>query len=113
LKRRIASAAGAFRGSDLSPPVSPTDGVRRVGTLKCDRFLDLRGLECPFPVVKAREEVARMLAGEVLKVLATEEGSLKNFQVWANTAKNVVLIAQGVDLSGNEVCYTHYLRKVM
>lgn len=84
-----------------------------MGSLKCDRFLDLRGLECPFPVVKAREEVARMLVGEVLKVLATDEGSLKNFQGWANAAKNVVLIAQGIDLSGNDVSFVHYLRKIV
>jgi TusA-related sulfurtransferase len=84
-----------------------------VSSLKCDRFLDLRGLECPFPVAKAREEAARMLVGEVLKVLATEEGSLKNFQGWANAAKNVVLIAQGVDLTDGEACFVHYVRKVL
>lgn len=83
-----------------------------MGSIKCDRFLDLRGLECPFPVVKAREEVVRMLVGEVLKVLADDKGSLKNFQGWASTAKNVVLMAQGLDLSGDEVYYTHYIRRI-
>ena len=84
-----------------------------MGSLECDRFLDLRGLECPFPVVKAREEVAGMFVGEVLKVFATDEDSLKNFQGWANAAKNVVLIAQGIDLTGGEAFFVHYLRKIL
>ncbi len=83
-----------------------------MGSLKCDRFLDLRGLECPIPVVKAREEAARMLVGEVLKVFASDQDSLKNFQGWANTAKNVVLIAQGIDRTENGAYYIHFIRKI-
>jgi len=84
-----------------------------VGNLKCDRFLDLRGLECPFPVVKAREEAARMLVGEVLKVFASDRDSLKNFQGWATAAKNVVLIAQGVDHTEGDAYFIHYIRRIM
>ncbi len=81
--------------------------------LKYDRLLDLRGLECPLPVVKAREEVGQMVVGEVLKIVATDAGSLKNFLGWSNSAKNIVLIAQGIDSSDGKIYYTHYVRKIL
>ena len=81
-------------------------------SLKYDRFLDLKGLECPLPVVKSREEIARMAVGQILKVVATESGSLRNFQAWTNTAKNVILVAQAVDDKDGVVSYSHYIRKI-
>ena len=80
-------------------------------SLKHDRFLDLRGLECPLPVVKARDEIGRMTVGEVLKVYATDRDSLKNFQGWAQAAKDVLLVAQGVDSKEDVAFFTHYIRK--
>jgi tRNA 2-thiouridine synthesizing protein A len=85
----------------------------QLNSLKYNRFLDLRGLECPLPVVKAREEIAQMAIGEILKVYATDRGSLKNFQGWAAAAKNIVLIAQGVDSSDSIMFFTHYIRKIL
>jgi tRNA 2-thiouridine synthesizing protein A len=85
----------------------------RVSSIKCDRFLDLRGLECPIPVVKAREEAARMSVGAVLKIFADESGSLKNFQGWAHAAKNVVLVAQGFEFSENGAYFVYYVRKIL
>jgi TusA-related sulfurtransferase len=82
-------------------------------SLKYDRFLDLRGLECPIPVVKAREEIGRMVIGEVLRVFAADQNSLKNFQGWAHTAKNIVLIAQGIDNTNGNVHFIHYIRKIL
>ncbi len=64
------------------------------------------------PVVKAREEIAEMALGEILKVYATDHGSLKNFQGWAQAAKNIVLVAQGVDSNDSIMFYTHYIRKI-
>lgn len=84
-----------------------------MSSLKCDRFLDVRGLECPFPVVKAREEASRMEVGAVLKVFADEPDSMKNFQGWTGSAKNVVLIAQGFDFSADGAYYVHYVRKIL
>jgi TusA-related sulfurtransferase len=81
-------------------------------SLEFDRFLDLTGLECPIPVVKSREEIARMVTGETLKVTATDRGSLKNFQGWAHAAKNIILVAQAIDNSEGRVVYTHFIRKV-
>lgn len=84
-----------------------------MGRVKFDRFLDLRGLECPAPVVKAREEIGRMTVGEILKVFATDDGSFKNFQGWAQAAKNIMLVAQGTDSKDGDMFYTHYIRKII
>jgi tRNA 2-thiouridine synthesizing protein A len=82
-------------------------------SLKYDRFLDLRGLECPLPVVKAREEIGRMVVGQVLKVFATDRSSLRNFQGWAHAAKNIILTAQGIDSADGNEYFTHYILKIL
>jgi len=82
-------------------------------SLTHDRFLDLTGLECPFPVVKSREAIARMAIGQILKVIATDSDSLRNFQGWANTAKNIVLVAQAIDSGDGKPRFTHYIRRVL
>jgi tRNA 2-thiouridine synthesizing protein A len=48
-----------------------------------DLELDARGLNCPMPLVKARQAIAGLQAGQTLKVIATDRGSLKDFQGWA------------------------------
>lgn len=82
-------------------------------SLSHDRFLDLTGLECPLPVVKSREVIAIMAIGQVLKVIATDSDSLRNFQGWANTAKNIELVAQVIDNDGGRPRFTHYIRRVL
>ncbi len=77
-----------------------------------DKILDARGLACPMPIVKARQEVNTLQPGQVLKVLSTDRGSVKDFQGWAQAAKNVELLAQETEqLDGREV-YVHYVKRV-
>jgi len=77
-----------------------------------DKILDVRGLSCPMPIVKARQEVNTLQPGQVLKVLSTDRGSVKDFQGWAQAAKNVELLAQETEqLDGREV-YVHYVKRV-
>lgn len=79
--------------------------------LAFDSELDARGLNCPMPVVKARQAVAGLDAGQVLRVVATDRGSLKDFQGWANIAKDIELMEQEtVSESGTDL-YVHYLKK--
>ena len=76
-----------------------------------DREFDARGLNCPMPVVKARKEIGAMDSGQVLKVVSTDRGSVKDFQGWAKIAKNVSLLAQETaDEDGAEV-YLHFVQK--
>jgi TusA-related sulfurtransferase len=74
------------------------------------KTLDVRGEKCPYPLIKARQEVLALNAGEVLKVLATDRNSLGDIQGWAKSAKTVRLLRQDTetDERGGEV-YIHYL----
>jgi TusA-related sulfurtransferase len=76
------------------------------------KTLDARGENCPYPLIKARQELMTMNAGEILKVLATDRNSLGDIQGWAKAAKAVRLIRQDTETGadGREV-YVHYLAR--
>ena len=50
--------------------------------------LDTRGLNCPLPILKAKKALADMASGQVLKVLATDPGSVRDFQAFAKQTGN-------------------------
>ena len=76
-----------------------------------DDTLDARGLNCPMPVVKARKKVGELDAGQVLRVLSTDRGSIKDFQGWAKIAKNVELLAQETESEDGAEIYVHFVQK--
>ncbi len=80
--------------------------------MQFDKVLDVRGLACPMPIVKARQEVNNLQAGQVLKVLSTDRGSVKDFQGWAQAAKNIELLAQETEQDGGKDIYVHYVKRV-
>lgn len=47
------------------------------------RELDTRGLNCPLPILKAKKALSEMDTGQLLKVLATDPGSTRDFQAFA------------------------------
>ena len=49
--------------------------------------VDSRGLNCPLPILKAKRALADMQSGEVLKVIATDPGSVRDFRSGLNTTK--------------------------
>lgn len=53
--------------------------------------LDTRGLNCPLPILKAKKALAGMASGEVLKVVATDPGSMRDFQAFARQTGNELL----------------------
>lgn len=76
-----------------------------------DKVLDTRGLKCPVPIIKARQEINGLQPGQVLKVLSTDRGSVKDFQGWAQVSKQIALVAQNTEqMEGKEV-YIHYVRR--
>lgn len=77
-----------------------------------DRTLDARGLNCPMPIVKARQELGLVEPGQVLQILSTDRGSVKDFQGWAKTAKNVELVAQEDVQQDGKAVYVHYVKRV-
>ncbi|HVK95313.1 MAG TPA: sulfurtransferase TusA family protein [Noviherbaspirillum sp.] len=50
--------------------------------------LDARGLNCPLPILKAKKALAEMASGEILRVLATDPGSVRDFQAFARQTGN-------------------------
>lgn len=47
-----------------------------------DALLDASGLSCPLPLLKAKQALNRLDAGQVLKVIATDAGSVRDFKVF-------------------------------
>ena len=56
-----------------------------------DHILDARGLLCPMPVVKAAKEIKGLEPGQVLKILATDRGSIADMPAWAEDTGNELL----------------------
>ena len=56
-----------------------------------DKELDARGLNCPLPILRAKKALTGMQAGQVLKVLATDPGAVKDFQNFARQTGNELL----------------------
>jgi TusA-related sulfurtransferase len=78
-----------------------------------DVVLDARGLNCPMPLVKARQAIAGLQVGQTLKVIATDRGSVKDFQGWANVAKNIELVRQETVEESGGSAYVHYLKRTV
>jgi tRNA 2-thiouridine synthesizing protein A len=56
-----------------------------------DKEVDARGLNCPLPILRAKKALNDMQAGQVLKILATDPGSVKDFQAFSKQTGNELL----------------------
>jgi len=72
--------------------------------------LDARGLTCPLPILKAKKALSDMHSGEVLKVLATDPGSVRDFQAFARQTGNDLIEQQANEVNGKPE-YVHLLRR--
>ena len=61
-----------------------------------DKELDARGLNCPLPILKAKKALADMQSGQTLRVVATDEGSVRDFQAFAKQTGKELLEQQTV-----------------
>ena len=68
--------------------------------------IDTRGLNCPLPILKAKKALSDMASGQLLKVVATDNGSLRDFQAFAKQTGNELVEQQTV---GDE--FIHVLRR--
>ena len=62
-----------------------------------DQELDARGLNCPLPILRAKKTLNGMNSGEVLKIMATDPGSVKDFEAFATQTGNELLDSSEVD----------------
>jgi TusA-related sulfurtransferase len=65
--------------------------------MDADKELDTRGLNCPLPILKAKKALADMASGELLKVVSTDPGSLRDFQAFSRQTGNELVEQQTVD----------------
>ena len=55
------------------------------------RQLDARGLTCPMPIVNTAQAIQELGSGDMLEVLATDGGSVKDFAAWARATGNALI----------------------
>jgi TusA-related sulfurtransferase len=72
--------------------------------------LDVKGASCPMPVVKTKQAVDDLSAGDVLEVLSTDSGSMSDIQGWADGTSGVSLLDQEEREEGGETLYVHYVQ---
>ena len=74
--------------------------------MNIDQELDTRGLNCPLPILKAKKALSSMDSGQVLRVTATDSGSVRDFQAFARQTGNELIEQQtaGAD-------YIHVMRR--
>jgi tRNA 2-thiouridine synthesizing protein A len=56
-----------------------------------DRLIDLSGLNCPLPILRAKKALAEMDSGKVLEVIATDPGAPKDFEAFCRQTGNALL----------------------
>jgi len=65
--------------------------------MQIDKELDTRGLNCPLPILKAKKALAEMSSGQLLKVMSTDAGSVRDFQAFAKQTGNELIGQEGTD----------------
>jgi tRNA 2-thiouridine synthesizing protein A len=74
--------------------------------MQIDKEIDTTGLKCPLPILKAKKALAEMSSGQLLKVVATDTGSLRDFQAFAKQTGNELVEQTTVDTT-----FIHVLRR--
>lgn len=74
--------------------------------MQIDKELDLRGLECPMPLLKAKLALNGMQSQQILKVVATDPGSEKDFHMFVAQSNHEILHFQK-----NDSAYFYWIRK--
>jgi tRNA 2-thiouridine synthesizing protein A len=83
-----------------------TETIIDPGTIEYRKDLDARGLSCPLPILKAKKALAELASGEVLRIVATDTGSVRDFQAFAKQTGNALLAH--TNLNGE---FTFWLRR--
>ena len=71
-----------------------------------DKEIDARGLNCPLPILRTKKALTDLQSGQVLKVLATDPGAVKDFQTFARQTGHQLL---SHDESNKE--FTFFMKK--
>jgi len=63
----------------------------QVTAMNFDRELDARGLNCPLPILRTKKSLNDMASGQVLRILATDPGSVRDFQAFSRQTGHQLL----------------------
>jgi tRNA 2-thiouridine synthesizing protein A len=74
--------------------------------MEFDKDLDARGLNCPLPILRAKKALGDMTTGQVLRIVATDPGSTKDFEAFSKQTGNAL-----VEQSASNKEFTFFLRK--
>jgi tRNA 2-thiouridine synthesizing protein A len=74
--------------------------------MEFSKDLDARGLNCPLPILKTKKALADMISGEILRVKATDPGSVRDFQAFSKQTGNE-LVSQEQD----DTVFTFYMMR--
>lgn len=65
--------------------------------MSADQTLDVKGMKCPMPVIKAKKAIEGLEVGQVLEVIATDPGSMADFQAWTKNTGHQLVAAEVTD----------------
>lgn len=71
-----------------------------------DKEIDTSGLNCPLPILRAKKALADMVSGQLLKVVATDPSSIRDFQAFSRQTGNEM-----VDQQSLGAIHVHVLRR--
>lgn len=74
--------------------------------MQIDKEIDASGLNCPLPILRAKKALSEMISGQLLKVVATDSGSVRDFQAFAKQTGNEL-----VDQQTEGDVYIHIMRR--
>jgi tRNA 2-thiouridine synthesizing protein A len=74
--------------------------------MQIDKEIDTRGLNCPLPILKAKKALTDMQSGQLLKVVSTDAGSVRDFQAFSKQTGNELVEQQTVGTD-----FIHVLRR--
>jgi tRNA 2-thiouridine synthesizing protein A len=79
--------------------------------MKFDVELDARQLACPLPILRAKKSLSQMTSGQVIKIVATDHGSPKDFEMFCRQTGNELLSSMAHDgefvfLSASSLIFT-------
>jgi tRNA 2-thiouridine synthesizing protein A len=75
-------------------------------TLAFQKEVDARGLNCPLPILRTKKALNDMATGEILKVVATDPASIRDFQAFSRQTGNALV--ESIEADG---VYTYLLRR--
>jgi len=75
------------------------------------KTLDVKGQNCPMPVIKTKGAFDDLAVGETLEVVATDSGSMSDIKGWAESTDGATLVDQEEATEDGESVYKHYVQK--